>query len=140
MKSVYRNFRLLLLLAATVLLASCMSQKRIAYFQAKGQQVNDIPVDTVYNAIIQPNDILTIYITSISEEAARYFNFSPTPDDVNSLANGYVVSREGNIDIPLAGSVHVGGLTSIAAKDSVKRKLEKYLVNPTVKLSIRNFR
>jgi len=112
----------------------------MTYFQDKQGNMNSIPIDTSYNALICPNDILTIYVSSASEEASKFFNFSSSQDDGTSLVNGYVVDHYGNIQMPLVGNVHVGGFTTSAARDSVIQKLSKYLVNPTVKLNIRNFR
>ena len=97
-------------------------------------------IDTTYNALISPNDILSIFVASVSEEASKFFNFTSSVDEGNTLANGYVVDHFGNIQIPLVGNVHVGGLTTSQARDVVIQKLGKYLVNPTVKLNIRNFR
>ncbi len=96
--------------------------------------------DTGYMAVIQPNDILTIYVASISLEASKYFNYIEKPDDANSMANGYLVDTKGNIQLPLVGDVKVSGLTSAGARDTIISKLVKYLINPSVKLNIRNFR
>lgn len=123
-----------------VFIFSCTPQRRLTYFQDKGQHLDSIPIDTSYNAVICPNDILSIYVASVSEEASKFFNFSDAPDNGNSLVNGFVVDHFGNIQMPLVGNVHVGGLTTSDARDVVIQKLSKYLVNPTVKLNIRNFR
>ena len=96
--------------------------------------------DTGYMAVIQPNDILTIYVASISLEASKYFNYIEKPDDANYMANGYLVDTKGNIQLPLVGDVKVSGLTSAGARDTIISKLVKYLINPSVKLNIRNFR
>ncbi len=123
-----------------VIFISCTPQKRLTYFQDKGENMSQIPIDTSYDALIYPNDILSIYVASVSDEASKFFNFSTGPDDGNSLVNGFVVDHFGNIQMPLVGDVHVGGLTTSDARDTVKAKLSKYLINPTVKLNIRNFR
>ncbi len=130
----------LLSLVVSALFSSCLPQQRITYFQQKDATRDAYPVDTTYHAIIQTNDILTIYVASLSAETASYFNFSDKVDDVNSLANGYIVDFQGNIQMPLVGNVHVANLTTRAARDTVIKRLEKYLVNPSVKLNIRNFR
>ncbi|MFM9027651.1 MAG: polysaccharide biosynthesis/export family protein [Bacteroidota bacterium] len=93
-----------------------------------------------YIAIIQPGDLLNIYVASSSAEASKYFNFSERPEDQNSMANAYLVDDEGNVHLPMIGDMKVVGLTSGAARDTLTRRLEKYLVNPSVKLTIRNFR
>ena len=124
-------------------LFACVSPKQIVNFRedkdADTTLVSAI-ADSHYIAIIQPSDLLNIYVASASPEASRYFNFSERPEDQNSLANSYLVDVQGKIRLPLFGDISVAGLSSVQARDTVTRKLEKYLVNPSVKLTIRNFR
>jgi polysaccharide export outer membrane protein len=138
MKS-YKHFTIILGILA-IGLTACVPQKKITYFQDRDTTKKAFAIDTSYNATIQPNDILNIYVTSTSEDASKYFNFSENPADESSLINGYLVDETGTIQLPLVGSVHVSGLTSIVARDTIKSRLGKYLVNPAVKVSIRNFR
>ena len=124
------------------LFASCVSQKSFVYFQDTSHRDTTAMyhTDTSYKAIIQTNDILTIFVASISPEAGKYFNFSENPNETGSMANGYLVDADEMVHMPLVGKLHVSGLTSGAAADSLVKKLEKYLINPSVKLNIRNFR
>jgi polysaccharide export outer membrane protein len=123
-----------------VLFASCTPQKRLTYFQVKGENKDSIVMDTVYTILIQPNDILSIYVASISEDAGKIFNYTSNDNNGTSDASGYVVDQNGNIQMPLVGDVRVAGLTTPQARDTVNKRLSKYLVNPSVKLNIRNFR
>jgi polysaccharide export outer membrane protein len=102
--------------------------------------MNTIALDTTYTPVISPSDILSIYVASVSEEASKFFNFSGSPDDGSSLVNGFVVDHAGFIQMPLVGDVRVGGLTPAQSRDTITLKLSKFLVNPTVKLNIRNFK
>lgn len=122
------------------LMSSCTPYKRITVFQAGKYDTLFQAVDTTYMPIIAPNDILDIFVTSTSPEASKYFNYSESPDNNMSMLNGYLVDAYGEIQIPLVGSVKVSGLTSAAARDTVHSRMAKYLVNPSVKLSIRNFK
>lgn len=124
-------------------LFACVSPKQIVSFREEKMidtTAATVLADSHYVAIIQPSDLLNIYVTSASSEASSYFNFSERPEDQNSLANSYLVDVLGNIRLPLVGDIAVAGLTSIAARDTVTQKLKKYLLNPSVKLTIRNFR
>lgn len=124
-----------------VILFSCTSQKKIVYFQApEGFDSVMTFKDTGYVALIQPNDILNIFVASISAEASQYFNYSDNPNDDNSMASGYLVDSYGKIQMPLVGELTLAGLTSAAARDTIIKKLEKYIITPSVKLSIRNYR
>ncbi len=124
-----------------VILFSCTPQKKFVYFQAN-ESVDTVRTfkDTGYVALIQPNDILNIFVASISAEASQYFNYSDNPNDDNSMASGYLVDSYGNIQMPLVGELKLAGLSSAAARDTIIRRLEKYVISPSVKLSIRNYR
>jgi len=128
-----------------LLLSSCISQKKISYFQQKADTVAARTFDTTFVALIHPNDILNIFVTSINTEASKYFNFSDRPETMASNTNSggpnsYLVDAYGYIQLPLVGSVKVGGLTSHAAKDTIVYLLGKYIETPTVKLNIQNFK
>lgn len=128
-------------LVFVLVIFSCTPQKNIAYFQPN-KDVDSVMTfkDTGYVAFIQPNDILNIFVASISSEASQYFNYSDNPNDDNSMASGYLVDSYGDIQMPLVGVIRLAGLTSAAARDSITKRLEKYIINPSVKLSIRNYR
>lgn len=129
----------------SVLFSSCLSYKKIVYFQKKADAASIVSFDTTFVTVIHPNDILNVFVTSINAEASKYFNFSDRPETIgtNSAspgANGYLVDANGFIQLPLIGSVKVGGLTSAAARDTIVRRLEKYIETPSVKLNIQNFK
>ena len=91
----------------------------------------------IYRPLIQPNDILDIYVTSTSPEASKFFNY-----DANQSIQlaGFLVDKKGEVIMPIIGAVRVEGLNSSDARDTIAKKLAKYLVTPSVKLSIRNFK
>lgn len=128
------------------MLNACVPQKKLIYFQQKADSTATVPYDSTFIAVIHSNDIVNVYVTSLNIEASKYFNYSDRPDGMgtNNLANpgpnGYLVDAFGFIQMPLIGSVKVAGLSSSAARDTIIRKLEKYIENPTVKLNIQNFR
>ena len=122
-----------------ILASSCLPQKEITYFQSADTSARPVRVDTSGQVIIQKNDILSIYVSSVSPEASRFFNYSTEATTNNTPGNTYVVDANGDIQLPFAGNIRVAGITPLAARDSVKAKLEKYLTDPTVKLDIANF-
>lgn len=134
---------------ATICFQSCVSPKDLAYFQesknrdtTKQQLLNES-----YEAIIQPNDILAIYVSSLSPEASSFFNPAyetnqgTTGAGVSTpIALGYLVDVNGNVELPLIGTIKVAGLTTQQAREALKTKLEKYLQSPTVRLYFQNYR
>lgn len=139
-----------------LLISACRSQKDITYFQEKKKEdqepvsriewknfpVKDTSKLVVYEPIIQPNDILKIYITSINKEASSFFNPLLSADlrlD-DPQASGYLVDSYGKIDLPVVGSIKVAGMTVPQIRDSLKTKLSKYLENPSVRVIFDNFK
>ena len=120
---------------------SCISQKEITYFQedSANTELDTAVVNKAFEAIIQPGDILSVYVTSLSIEASRYFNYADEKTS-NKVDEGYLVGVNGSIEIPLIGTVTVAALTTQMAQDSIKNKLEKYLKSPTIQVRFKNFR
>ncbi len=136
----FRPAILLLLLSAVLMLSeSCITRKDISYFQDIADSLSVQTITQDFEAIIQAGDIVSIHVTSLSEEASSFFNVTGERTD-QQVANTYLVDASGNIEMPLIGSVDIAGATSQEAKEAIKQKLETYLVNPTVNLRIRNFK
>jgi polysaccharide export outer membrane protein len=131
------------------LLNSCVSNKAITYFQ--GQGAIDTARYTTLASInptisrIQPDDILAIVVSSLSEESNVLFNITNTngvitttfPGATNSTGQqplGYLVDPAGNVDMPLVGKVKVAGLTLEEAGVMIKEKLSNLLKEPTVNI------
>lgn len=140
MFSVFKPLSKLCLIVCMLSLTACLSQKQFIYFQENAAKRDSIvAMNQSYVPVIQKNDVLNIYVTSISSEVSKLFNFVDNPQNDQS-SNGYFVDVNGNITVPLIGKVKVDGLTTIQARDSLRSKLEKFITNPTVKLNIRNYR
>jgi polysaccharide export outer membrane protein len=144
-----------------VFLNSCANQKKFIYFQNTANQPDTINVSQAYIPKIQPGDILSVPIGSLSSAASSFFNpFAPSstpsisPSDnsgnatigvpVSALpqnaSTGYLVDPAGNIEIPLLGPVKVGGLTTSAAKDTIKNRLRSWVKEPTVNVRFVNYK
>lgn len=118
---------------------SCITRKDISYFQDITDSVSTQPITRNFEAVIQSGDLLSIHVTSLSKEASSFFNVIGEATD-QQVANTYLVDAAGNIEMPLIGSIKVGGKTTQIAKTEIKDKLEKYLSGPTVNMRIRNFK
>ncbi len=136
----FRPAILLLFFASFLLLSqSCMTRKDISYFQDVSDSLSVQAITQDFEAVVQAGDILSIHVTSLSKEASSFFNVVGENTD-QQVANTYLVDAAGNIEMPLIGTVKVGGVSSQVAKFLIKQKLEKYLIDPTVNLRIRNFK
>ena len=111
-----------------IILASCATPKNYNYLQElqNGQQLTT-PTDGTIR--LQPNDMITILVKSKNVEMANIFNKGLITNVKAGLADqslytmGYTVDPEGNIDFPVAGKIHVGGLSRYEAQEAIKNKL-----------------
>lgn len=132
-------YPLLLLFLTTLFTESCITRKDISYFQDISDSLSLQKITKDFEAVIQGGDILSIHVSSLSREASSFFNAVGEKSD-EQVANTYLVDAYGEIELPLIGSIKVEGLTTQIAKDSLKARLNNYLVDPTVNIRIRNFK
>jgi polysaccharide export outer membrane protein len=130
---------LLLLFTFLILNESCITRKDISYFQDISDSLSVQKISTDFEAVVQSGDILSVHVSSLSKEASSFFNVVGETSD-QQVANTYLVDANGQIEMPLIGSIKVGGLTTQEAKQNMKALLSKYLADPTVNIRIRNFK
>ncbi|MCF8256969.1 MAG: polysaccharide biosynthesis/export family protein [Flavobacteriales bacterium] len=136
-----RPFALLtsLMLSVVLFSPSCITRKDISYFQDISDTLTVGKISQSYEAFIQPGDIISVHVSSLSQESNTFFN-SIDEESGRLMANTYLVDASGAIDMPLIGSVKVSESTTQVAKFLIRNKLDKYLVEPTVRVRIKNFK
>ena len=123
-------------LLLTILLSSCVSNKRFIYLQDKGNVKMDssqhIQVPS-YNYKIQKGDIL--YISLLSEDDKINKLFVPSAQGQGMMGmgmgspyyfTGFTVDPEGRVELPYVGKVNVAGLDLDGARASLTAELAKY--------------
>lgn len=140
--------QLLCLFASLFLLVSCVSTKNITYFQG-----NDV-LDTVrYSTLkqiapvistIQVDDILSITVSSLSEESNELFNRRNTiplqttnfPSGVGGMGRtqplGYLVDYNGFVELPLVGKVKVVNLNASEAAEVIRQQIIRFVKDPSI--------
>ncbi len=141
------NFSLFVL--ALLMLTSCTAYKKVPYLQGS-EYINTAKIETpLYDARIMPKDLLTITINTTDPEAAIPFNLTvATPITANSknltsqpALQQYLVDNNGNVDFPVLGTLHIGGLTKGQAENLIKEKLKTYLKeDPIVTVRMTNYK
>ncbi|MDE5607315.1 MAG: polysaccharide biosynthesis/export family protein [Muribaculaceae bacterium] len=142
--------RLILSLSVAAAFCSCSSTKQSMTL------FGDIPADAVailtaadpdYSLKIQPDDELSITVTSIAPEATAMYNL-PLANIANrgtkqATANisiqTFIVDAQGNIDFPILGTLHVSGMTCNQVSDFLKEKISAEVDDPIVRVQILNF-
>lgn len=140
----------LTLVAAVIMCGSCGSTKDVAYFQ-NATQVDLSASKTLYDARIMPKDELTITVSATDADAATPFNMTvPTPMSQNlrssysqALLQTYLVDNQGNVEFPVIGTLHLGGMTKTEAEAYIKKKIQPYMnqnENPIVTVRMSSYK
>jgi len=143
--------KLFYFISSMIILSSCgVRYESVPYFQDladTGVVEEDIQNYSVVK--IQNEDVLAITVSSLNVEASAIFNMGNTtslpPNSTTNpaplaTANGFKVDQAGDIQLPIIGSIHVAGLSTIAARELVQERLTAYLKEPVVSLRIINFK
>lgn len=133
-----------------LMLASCASSKKVAYFQNAVDGVVKRS-EGLYDAKIMPKDILTITVSTTNPEAATPFNLtiSNTLNATGQMYSGsgvlqtYLVDNNGEIEYPVVGNIKVAGLTKNECQELVKSKIKAFLAedeDPIVTVRMSSYR
>ncbi|MFM7711102.1 MAG: hypothetical protein ACKO5C_09320 [Ferruginibacter sp.] len=97
--------------AGILLMTSFVNTQKAGYFINAADSLLLVKPDTK-EALIKKNDILSIYITSLSPEASALFNLpnaqpsgASTTSGSTGALGGYLVNGDGNVQIPMLGVV-----------------------------------
>ena len=145
-----KNVLSIIAVMLVLLLGSCGSSKKVAYFQ-NIDTLNLASSRGLYDAKIMPKDILTITVNTTDPQVSLPFNLVvQTPLTASGqVASGsgslqqYLVDNDGNIQFPVVGRLHVGGLTSTQCEDEIRNKIMPFLSateNPVVTVKMASYR
>ncbi|RYY08360.1 MAG: hypothetical protein EOP43_00010 [Sphingobacteriaceae bacterium] len=135
-----------------IIVTSCASSKKIRYFQdlSDTAKLTEIKTAPYYSPLIQSDDILTITILTADPTATQSINAANLPVQATGVfvqqsaadqaITGYLVSKNGEVEIPVIGKVKVAGLTSSGAKQVIYDLATRYYKDPVVVVRNKNFR
>lgn len=153
-------------LATIALLSSCSAHKKVPLIQYADGIPNEILAQPmpVVDPVLQPGDMLNIEVSSTDPIATAPFNkgrYLDSEGKIQSITRGnsnlitgnsgvtstasteyYLIDKDGNINFPIVGDIHVAGLTKVQAQDMIVNAIyPKYLkIKPTVDVRFMNFR
>lgn len=124
--------------------SSCVTSKEVNYLSDLDPSQN-LPLNTMFEAVIAPYDQLRISVIGLSEEEelAKPFNPFGSGQDVNQQNTlSYLVDVNGNIQFPILGVIHVQGMTRLQLQDVISKRLVAggYMNAPMVDVRFSNFR
>lgn len=144
-----------LLLCVLTVFSACNNYKNISYLKDIKDSVHNIPVASLPTPVytdpkIQPKDILQVTVQTLDPQtntilaANNPSNVVPQSmmspaGQANVTAPGYMVDKDGQLQLPLVGMVKVAGLTTAEARDLISQKASKYYKDPVVNVRFANF-
>ncbi|HXS36854.1 MAG TPA: polysaccharide biosynthesis/export family protein [Flavipsychrobacter sp.] len=147
-------------IACILFFAACAAPQKTIYFNDNtplDQSVQVQKIERLKEAVVQPDDILAINVTTISSIAdpkpVTIFNEGGTAFSITATiggagggssssghSNAYRVDEDGLIDFPAIGKIKVSGLTMRQVKDLLAQKLTAYIKDPVVEARIINYK
>lgn len=137
--------------AYAVFASACSSPKNIPYFIDLPDSVNaNVPQTTFIDPKIQPDDIVSITIQTADPNAAASVN--QKIDGISALGassasnigsqqvSGFLVDKNGEVELPMLGAIKIGGLTTFQARERIREAATAYFVKPTVQVRFVNFK
>jgi len=140
------------LVSASVILSSCVPNRKYVYMQKDDVKKTDVVIDSavreyrvdLYDIRIQPQDVLSIRFESLSPEEFDFLNRTSgsvaSANPAAAVMFGEVVSPQGEVNYPVIGKVHVGGLTVFEVQDQLRELAKQFLESPKVVVRVVNFR
>ena len=143
------TLRNIFFISSLLLMASCKTPDKVAYFP----NINSVSAiegasDNNYETKIVSDDELSIVVSSVDPAAVAAFNLpvvSVQPSEEITLKSTsslqtYLVNREGNIEFPVLGQIHVAGMTCMQLAELLKTKISVYAKSPIISVKLQNFK
>lgn len=134
----------LILAIAGLSSVSCVTNRKVAYLQDMKHN-SQIMLENEFEAVVSPYDELDIIVSCFDSELAKPFNlYSAAQSAVRSGTQdlAYLVDQDGNIEMPVLGTVHAAGLTRLRLQEKIRQLLVDggYISDPYVMVRFRDFK
>ncbi len=142
------------ILSISILISSCKHYERIAYFKdfSDSSLPEAIQTHAFKSPLIKPDDVLTITIQTIDNEVTSLLNSGTSSTGIGGnvpvlgsattgqASNGYLVDREGRVELPFVGRVKIAGLSTEDAKEEIRKQVDKYFNEPVINVRFANYK
>ena len=139
------SFRILPLILLIVF-SGCAKRNLVYFSDIDSQSGYNVKITSSVDPEIQPDDLLKITVSSLSQESNLLFNAGIlTAAGTNTISTsplneGYLVDKNGEINFPVLGRIKIGGLTKDEAIEEVSFRLKEYVKDPIVNIRFMNFK
>ena len=122
-------------------LSSCITNKDLEYLSTDSDIKKSSIVLNSYR--LQKGDLLSIQISSTTEQEHDFFNKETTANSQLLIRNpylyGYLIKDDGKLELPSFGHVQASGYTLRELESIIKNIAVSYFDEPVVKINIINF-
>ena len=125
----------ILFVGAILMFSSCVPKKKMVYLQAETESSDSVFNYQRTDYKLQVNDIIDVKIVSLEADVNKLFNSSAaTTTNAAQTANlgdlyyitGYNIDDDGNVELPIIGSVNVLNKTLKEVKLEIDKHVSKY--------------
>lgn len=150
-KYILRLQMLLPMLASIFILSSCGSSKDVLYFQDMEPNKTEIKISDAQPITVQPGDKISIIVNCRDPQLTALFNLPVVNKQIGAEnmsgtsaqgVSGYTVDKNGEIDFPVIGAIHVAGRHREDIAELIKGLLikENLVKDPNVTVEFINLR
>jgi polysaccharide export outer membrane protein len=135
------------LVLLSVILLSCKPKQSMVYMSNHNME-EEVSKAKFQGLHIQEGDVLLILVSALDEVAVKPFNLNTTNKVGSTSTSGpnqyvqpseYLVNENGYINFPVLGNVYSKGMTQVQLKEELESRLKRYLTDPLVTISLKNF-
>jgi len=155
MNKYINNLNIFIIALFTIIFSSCGSTKNVPYFQdVSVEDKSNLSYASIYEEpVIQQDDILSISLFTIDPMTSMVINQVATQAisagsskiqgsniSATQSTSGFLVDRNGEIELSVIGKVKVVGLTTAEATNLIREKASLSYNNPNVQVRFANFK
>ena len=136
------------ILVVAILNPACSKRDLVYFSDLPSKETFEMPIKNYIQPTIQPDDILSITVSSLNPESNVLFNNVILPTTANSGmaiaatkgSEGYLVDKSGFVNFPVIGKVMLAGLSKEQATEKMTSEIKQHVKSPIVNIRFINFK
>src|SRR5688572_29180981 len=127
--------------------SSCAKRNLVYFSDLPKNAESNTPINNYVAPKIQPDDILSITVSSLNPESNVLFNNVLLPTTTGNtqviadkIDEGYLVDKDGFINFPVIGKIELKNLTKEQATEKMTNLIKEHVKNPIVNIRFINFK
>lgn len=143
-----RNKYLIPLIFVFLILSGCARYKNVQIMQDRfvksDSLLQSIPVAQANDIILRPDDNLYINVYGVDMGQIGIFNKQSESqtsnfNEMTLYLQGYLINKDGNIDLPVIGKVKMAGYTVRQAREELQKEIDDYIKGAVVDVRLLSY-